>query len=380
MQKVILISLLFSAYVLQCAESLEKKQERPTRLVRIKQIAKKKQALQVTQKSILGRLFGQTSEPGAQSILYSLACIPDGKVAAGYDSGEIKIFNISDITAGQQKPIAILQAHKGAVQALIAKKCPTLGARSCCVSGGYDGKVKIWDLNAQTVSQTLRCSTGGVRSLDLASDNRALVIGTNVDDALNGCMSGETQIWSTTGRYKLLRSLRGLQASHPVDVVKYSPKNNFLAVVSFLAGISIYDSKYYKQIYTPSLPGPISLVGAVDFAADDSALYLAGSGMLGKDDYSMQSWSITGQQFTPALTFDEHNDVWSMIRLDDGSLITSEDCKDDTGVVRFWSPDGTCIQSQASKDPFVTLSCSLEDNNTILAATVTGDIQVITRK
>jgi WD40 repeat protein len=99
--------------------------------------------------------------------LYSLACAPDGWLAAGDSKGEILLWD----TSGQSAP-RTLTGHEWTVFGLAFTP-----NRSSLVSGSADGTVRLWEVGSGRLVETFRWHSRWVTSVAVSPDGMTAAAG-----------------------------------------------------------------------------------------------------------------------------------------------------------------------------------------------------------
>ncbi|KAK6339090.1 superkiller [Orbilia brochopaga] len=195
-------------------------------------------------------------------------------VSAGFD-GRMKIWDLENLEPNQE----ITSASKDGKTWPISLSAD--GSR--CITGSHNGRVKVWDLDKTPVLQLREYETKNVFAMcvDLSSDGKL---------AASGHENGGVYIFNNeTGR--MAHSITGL--IKPVRAVAFSPASKLLAVGGDFQVIAIYDVRSGEQVF--NLVGHTSWVFSISWS--ETGHFLATSAFDGKT----KVWSIESRSCVTTL-------------------------------------------------------------------------------
>jgi len=183
----------------------------------------------------------------------------------------LSTFGISCATA----EVAVQTSHVGAVSAM-AYHPPT----ESIVSGGTDGRLKVWGIEQQRIIRTLQTGTAAVTRLAVHPERPEAA--TVIRDAGS---TYQLQVWNLD-RGRMLFS-EPLQASP--TVVDYSPSGDFIVVAeSRMSGMRYFDSRDGSSLPYPAVPQGIVTYATVAASERTIMTYVAGDG-------TIRYWSLADQ-------------------------------------------------------------------------------------
>jgi WD40 repeat protein len=243
----------------------------------------------------------------------------DGRLVAACDDGSLCYWD-ADVAMGVRSadsPPQALAAHAGPVTAVVA-------AGHAIATGGADGKVRVWDMQAGKATQTFAVG-GPARALAAAPDGKTLAVAAGEEPAV--------QLWGVDG--KAGPKLNG--AKDWLLAVAFSPDGKQVAAGGYEGRWFLWETATGKKLADaealapppPNTPArPPSPVTALAFAPDGKSLAVGGAdgqvllfGADGKFVRAMQGGhgsAVSGLAFHPT-----------------GAVLASSG-KD--RVVRLWSP------------------------------------------
>jgi WD40 repeat protein len=269
----------------------------------------------------------------------------DGRLLATTDvSGKIVLRDTQ-----KWQPVAQFHHQGGATSVAFGKDGTTL------FSGGYDGNVRIWDLDRSAPASVLEGANKTIWALDVSPDGSRVVAGGE---------DGMVHIWSLD-RPRRPMTLRGHQRN--VWDVRFSPDGKQLASGSFDHTARLWDSATGQLLRT--IRGHNEAVVGVAFNPHGNVLATCG------DDSTIRFWSVADGAALRRINSGNHTykvafspdgkwlasggraygaigTFWHQVtgggggavpvhiwRVSDGALIASLPASDDTPHVAF-APDG----------------------------------------
>ncbi len=246
-------------------------------------------------KSVFTDIFG--------SIL-SVAFSPDGtKLAAGTDTGEVRVWQVSDGT-----PLLTFSEHTDWVWGLAFSPDGTMLA-----SGSSDQTIRVWDITSEQCIHVLRGHTHRVRSVTFSSDGTQLA---------SASEDHTIRIWDV-GNGELLHILTG--HTNPVREVAFTPDGETLVSGSDDHTVRIWDITTGKCLKI--LRGHDSQIWSLALSCDGKII------ASGSDDRTVRTWDITTGKCLKIL-HGHTNWICSLDFTPDGKYLASGSAD---GTVRLWN-------------------------------------------
>lgn len=165
-------------------------------------------------------------------------------------------------------------------------------AGKAVVSGGYDGRLVWWDIEAHKEIRAVAAHTKWIRKVAISPDGKMLA---SVGDDM------VCRLWDAAGG-KLLRELRGHLEQTPhhfpsmLFVCTFSPDGRLLATADKVGHIVVWDTKDGKQVRTLEAPGmytwdpvqrkhSIGGIRALAFSPDGKSLAAGGISKINNIDH-----------------------------------------------------------------------------------------------
>lgn len=219
--------------------------------------------------------------------------------------------------------------------------------RKMLISGGRDGKIKLWDLETGELLNILAGHTSSVESIAISSDSQ-LLASSSSDTTI--------KLWNlNTG--KLLHTFTG--HSGVVSSVALSPDSQILASGSYDKSIKLWDVTTKKPIRT--LQGVSSLVSSIVFSPRTDQKILTAGLVEGR----VLQWGLEKDSWPSTL-------LWNTQKVE--SLAISSDCKtliigDGRGGIKVVKLDmGVEFSSVSSHQGSVASVVISPDSKTFLSA------------
>ncbi len=225
------------------------------------------------------KIIKDISIPG---IAFALARVPGGNRLL-FGSSDFKVYDL-DLSSSKPEPKP-LGEHQSYVSGL------TLAGKTA-VSGGYDGRLIWWDIDAHKQLRRVEAHTKWIRKVAISPDGRT--IASVADDMV-------CRLWSAADG-KMLHELRGHAPQTPhhypsmLFVCGFSPDGRFVATADKVGHIIVWETAGGKQVKTLDAPGmytwdPVqrkhSIGGIRSLAFSPGGKYLAagGIGKIGNIDH-----------------------------------------------------------------------------------------------
>lgn len=218
--------------------------------------------------SIPGIAFAMARVPGSQRFLFG--------------SSDAKVYDL-DLSASKPEPKP-LGEHQSWVTGLAL-------AGKTAVSGGYDGRLIWWDIDARKPIRSVEAHTKWIRKVAVSPDGK--VIASVADDMV-------CRLWDAADG-KLIRELRGHQEQTPTHypsmlfVCTFSADGRFVATADKVGHLVVWETANGKQVQTLEAPGmytwdpvqrkhSIGGVRSLAFSADGQYLACGGISKIGNID------------------------------------------------------------------------------------------------
>jgi WD40 repeat protein len=217
-----------------------------------------------------------------------VAFSPDGKsLASGrgawdeqhkqYTSGEVRLL---DPMTGEER--ALFSGHSGCILCLAFSPDGRLLA-----SAGFDGTIKVWEVEAAREAFTLPGHAKAVTSLAFSPDGRLLA---------SGGFDTVVKVWDVRARAEA----RSLPAAGMVSGVAFNPEGDRLAACGYYtSGVQVWETATGRQVLT--LKGHAGYVTAVAFSPDGKRVVTAG------EDNTLRLWETEAGQ--EVLTLKGHTNI-----------------------------------------------------------------------
>ncbi len=152
---------------------------------------------------------------------------------------------------------------------------------STLASGGYDTKVRLWNVATGQIQRTLSGHRYWILCVRFSPDGSTLA---------SGSMDRTTRLWDVTSGQ--LRKI--LKANNRVCAVAFSPDGSTLASGGYDTAVRLWDVK--TGIVRRTLQGHAAVVGSVAFSPDGSMLASAGG------DKTIRLWGVESGRHRTTLT------------------------------------------------------------------------------
>jgi WD40 repeat protein len=218
----------------------------------------------------------------ASGIVFSLARVP-GRNRLLFGGSDFKVYDL-DLSASKPEPKALGEHHSYVTGLVLTDKT--------AVSGGYDGRLIWWDIQARKAIRAIDAHTKWIRKVAISPDGKR--IASVADDMV-------CRLWNTESG-QLLRELRGHQEQTPhhfpsmLFVCTFSPDGRFLATADKVGHIVVWDTDSGKPVKTLEAPGlytwdpvqrkhSIGGIRALTFSPDGKHLAAGGISKIGNIDH-----------------------------------------------------------------------------------------------
>ena len=191
--------------------------------------------------------------------------------------------------------------------------------RRYLVSGSNDGTVRIWDVESNTLMQTLKGHKGWVRSVDYSPDGRYLV---------SSSSDQTVRIWNVEKNIQM-QTLKGHEGG--VLSVEYSPDSKYLVSGGSDQTVRIWDVE--SATLVQALKGHKGVVRSVKYSPDGE--YVASS----SEDKTVRIWDVESATVVRILKGHE-GWVWSVDYSPDGKYIVSGS---EDKTVRIWDVESATL-------------------------------------
>ena len=225
------------------------------------------------------KVIKDISAPG---IAFALARVPNSSRVL-FGSSDFKVYDV-DLSAAKPEPKA-LGEHKSYVTGLVL-------AGKMAVSGGYDGRLIWWDIDARKQLRAVEAHTKWIRKVAVSRDGK--IIASVADDMV-------CRLWDAADG-KMLHEMRGHQEQTPhhypsmLFACTFAPDGRFVATADKVGHIVVWETSTGKAAKTLEAPGmytwdPVqrkhSIGGARSLAFSPDGKYLAcgGIGKIGNIDH-----------------------------------------------------------------------------------------------
>ncbi len=207
-------------------------------------------------------------------IVFALVRVP-GRNRLLFGGSDFKLYDL-DLSANRLEPKA-LGEHQSYVTGLALTD-------KTAVSGGYDGRLIWWDIEARKQTRAVAAHTKWIRKVAISPDSKLLA--SVADDMV-------CRLWDAASG-QLLRELRGHQEQTPhhypsmLFTCTFSPDGRFVATADKVGHIVVWDAEGGKQVRTLEAPGmytwdPVqrkhSIGGIRALAFSPDGKYLAAGGI-----------------------------------------------------------------------------------------------------
>jgi WD40 repeat protein len=213
---------------------------------------------------------------------FALVRVP-GSNRLMFGSSDFKVYDL-DLSQAKPEPKA-LGEHQSYVTGLAL-------AGKIAVSGGYDGRLLWWDVEARTLVRTVDAHTKWIRKVAASRDGKT--IASVADDMV-------CRLWDAA-EGKLLRELRGHQEKTPnhfpsmLFTCVFSPDSRFVATADKVGHIVVWETASGKQAAMLEAPGmytwdpvqrkhSIGGIRSLAFSPDGKYLAASGIGKIGNIDH-----------------------------------------------------------------------------------------------
>ena len=284
---------------------------------------------------------------GAVDTFSSVSFSPDSRTlaSAGYDPATVHLW---DIATGKEK-IMVTRRHTGGAASSYTRESVTFSPdkdSKMLASGGYDGTVRLWDVETRTEILELSGDAGLVRSVRFSPDKDSKMLA-------SGEWDGTVRLWNAvTG--KEIGALTGHTRS--VFSVVFSPDGKRLASVDgdpYEGELRLWDVENQREIAT--LTGNNWDARSVSFSPVRDSKLLAGAG----DDGMVRLWDVdTGTEI--AVIPGPADVVTSVSFSPDGKTLAAAGYDEKGGVVYLWEvatrTEIAVIRVQGTNTPSVSFS------------------------
>ncbi len=218
----------------------------------------------------------------SRGTVFALARVP-GSDRLLFGSSDFKVYDL-DLSQAKPEPKP-LGEHQSYVSGLAL-------AGKTAVSGGYDGRLMWWDIDARKPIRTVEAHTKWVRKVVVSPDGKT--VASVADDMV-------CRLWDAVSG-KPLRELRGHAERTPnhfpsmLFVCTFSPDGRYLATADKVGHIVVWETATGKQVAALEAPGmytwdpvqrkhSIGGIRSLAFSPDGKHLAAGGIGKIGNIDH-----------------------------------------------------------------------------------------------
>lgn len=215
-------------------------------------------------------------------IAFTLARIP-GSDRLFFGSSDFKVYNL-DLSASKTEPKALGEHHSYVSGLALSDKV--------AVSGGYDGRLIWWDIEARKQIRVIAAHTKWIRKVAISPDGKTIA---SVGDDM------VCRLWSVADGRRI-HELRGHHEQTPhhfpsmLFVCTFSPEGRFVATADKVGHIVVWETASDKPAATLEAPGmytwdpvqrkhSIGGIRALAFSPDGKYLAAGGISRIGNVDH-----------------------------------------------------------------------------------------------
>ncbi len=332
-------------------------------------------------KALVGS-FGQGPAGGAAPAM-SVAFTPDGKyLVAGYDDGMLQVWTldgkqVTHVHADdglQAFPVLfprITQPVKGLLMGGEPSHAPGslsavdaargLAGETLIASGGDDGSVRLWRLEAGKLTLLRKFSGSGypIYSLAITDRSNELLIGA-------GGRDGSVRIWDEDGK----AAITPYYLSNPVEAIAFSPTTNIVAAGSSDGVIQFLDK---TGAFEASFHGSEASVNSLAFLPDGNRLVSVGHDAVRFIDVT----HLDGARRITIRNLKNRDSVIGAAFLSGGALVAGLK----SGDFEFWYPESDSVRymKRASVEGLTRLATN-QQGSMIATGTADGRVELFDSK